>query len=1366
MATGGSWSSSSAAITVDAGGVVTGGAAGTAVISYTTTNSCGTQVDTLTVTVDSVILPGTISGGTSKLCVGANTAYTDGAGTGVWAVSNSNVTIAGGVITGVSAGTSILSYTTTNTCGSNTDTLTVSVDAPLVANAITGTSIFCIGSTSTLSDVATGGSWSSSSATITVDAGGVVTGGAAGTAMISYTTTNSCGTQVDTLTVTVDPMLVPGTITGGTSPLCIGANTTYTDAVPGGIWSSSNADVSVTGGMVTGFVAGSSIISYTTTNSCGINSDTLTVTVEAPLTANAITGATTFCNGTTSTLSDAAAGGTWSSGDTTIARADASGLVTGNAAGTALISYSTTNSCGSQTDTLTVTITDVPVVGVIIGATSVCITSSTALSDTTLVGTWTSSDPLTASVDPVTGLLTGNAAGVVTISFTSTNGCGTTTVTALDTVITAPVVLPIAGAMTICNTLTLSLSDAATGGTWTTDSATIATIDPVTGLLTSTGGGVVTISYSVTNSCGTTTVTTTDTVIAVPTVTSISGPTQVCQGSIITVNDGVAGGIWSSSDPTIASIDASGNITGIAGGSVVISYTAGNVCGSITVMYPDTVYVTPVAGVISSPATICIGSPVTLTNGPAGGTWMSSNVTLASIDSVTGVVTGVASGVVTLSYTVGNQCGSTTATVIDSINIIPSVAAISGATSVCTATTIALTDITPGGVWSSSDSAVAAIDPVFGVVVGGTSGIVTLSYSVSNTCGTTTVTYVDTVNSLPVAGAISGSTSICMGSSTVLSDTTAGGTWSTSDGTIASVDATGTVTGVATGTATISYTLFDVCGATTVTSTVTVNSLPVVDAIVGAGTLCAGTSIIYTDDSLGGVWSSSDNTIVTVDATGNVTGIGAGSATITYTVTNAATCSAYVTAPITIAPLPVVDSIAGLTGICIGGSTTLTNDTLGGVWHSSDAAVAIIDPAGAVTTVGAGTTILSYTVTSGAGCATVVTKMFTVSPLPVVDVIAGTTTVCAGNAISLSDLTAGGVWTSSDNTIATVDAAGNVTGMAAGSATISYTLTSGAGCSTTVTTGVTVNAVPVLTSITGLSGVCVGSGVTLYETSSGGTWSTSSSSIATVDASGLVTGVALGTAIITYSETNAVGCTATVYDTINVTDLLATSTVTPSGSATLCGGSPVNLVVSTAGSTVGITYQWYMNGALITGATNTSYIADTVGVYTVVLSNGGCSSVLTPVNVIAPPHPLINVTGGDILYTGSFATYQWYLNGVAIPGATHSTYTETGAGNYTVMVTDGNGCMVTSAVYAIVGVNVVLNNIDIKVYPNPATSVIRIDAPIKVNATILSVDGKVLMQGKDVTSMDISELAAGMYIIKVYDENNELLKTDKFVKAE
>ena len=1184
--------------------------------------------------------------------------------------------------------------------------------------------------------------------------------------MISYTTTNSCGTQVDTLTVTVDPMLVPGTITGGTSPLCIGANTTYTDAVPGGIWSSSNADVSVTGGMVTGFVAGSSIISYTTTNSCGINSDTLTVTVEAPLTANAITGATTFCNGTTSTLSDAAAGGTWSSGDTTIARADASGLVTGNAAGTALISYSTTNSCGSQTDTLTVTITDVPVVGVIIGATSVCITSSTALSDTTLVGTWTSSDPLTASVDPVTGLLTGNAAGVVTISFTSTNGCGTTTVTALDTVITAPVVLPIAGAMTICNTLTLSLSDAATGGTWTTDSATIATIDPVTGLLTSTGGGVVTISYSVTNSCGTTTVTTTDTVIAVPTVTSISGPTQVCQGSIITVNDGVAGGIWSSSDPTIASIDASGNITGIAGGSVVISYTAGNVCGSITVMYPDTVYVTPVAGVISSPATICIGSPVTLTNGPAGGTWMSSNVTLASIDSVTGVVTGVASGVVTLSYTVGNQCGSTTATVIDSINIIPSVAAISGATSVCTATTIALTDITPGGVWSSSDSAVAAIDPVFGVVVGGTSGIVTLSYSVSNTCGTTTVTYVDTVNSLPVAGAISGSTSICMGSSTVLSDTTAGGTWSTSDGTIASVDATGTVTGVATGTATISYTLFDVCGATTVTSTVTVNSLPVVDAIVGAGTLCAGTSIIYTDDSLGGVWSSSDNTIVTVDATGNVTGIGAGSATITYTVTNAATCSAYVTAPITIAPLPVVDSIAGLTGICIGGSTTLTNDTLGGVWHSSDAAVAIIDPAGAVTTVGAGTTILSYTVTSGAGCATVVTKMFTVSPLPVVDVIAGTTTVCAGNAISLSDLTAGGVWTSSDNTIATVDAAGNVTGMAAGSATISYTLTSGAGCSTTVTTGVTVNAVPVLTSITGLSGVCVGSGVTLYETSSGGTWSTSSSSIATVDASGLVTGVALGTAIITYSETNAVGCTATVYDTINVTDLLATSTVTPSGSATLCGGSPVNLVVSTAGSTVGITYQWYMNGALITGATNTSYIADTVGVYTVVLSNGGCSSVLTPVNVIAPPHPLINVTGGDILYTGSFATYQWYLNGVAIPGATHSTYTETGAGNYTVMVTDGNGCMVTSAVYAIVGVNVVLNNIDIKVYPNPATSVIRIDAPIKVNATILSVDGKVLMQGKDVTSMDISELAAGMYIIKVYDENNELLKTDKFVKAE
>ena len=72
--------------------------------------------------------------------------------------------------------------------------------------------------------------------------------------------------------------------------------------------------------------------------------------------------------------------------------------------------------------------------------------------------------------------------------------------------------------------------------------------------------------------------------------------------------------------------------------------------------------------------------------------------------------------------------------------------------------------------------------------------------------------------------------------------------------------------------------------------------------------------------------------------------------------------------------------------------------------------------------------------------------------------ITGTSTICGTGTTQMSNATLGGVWSfpSGNYASATVSNTGLVTGVASGSSTLSYTLTSGYGCSSAVTTPITV----------------------------------------------------------------------------------------------------------------------------------------------------------------------------------------------------------------------------------------------------------------------------------------------------------------------
>src|SRR5206468_8933204 len=114
----------------------------------------------------------------------------------------------------------------------------------------------CIGQTATYTSSGTaGGAWSSSNPGVaSVNASGLVTALSAGTTDITYTLTGCGGPLTASKTLTVNPNVNPGTVSG-TSSLCVGATATYTSTGDaGGSWSSSNtavASVNASTGLVT-----------------------------------------------------------------------------------------------------------------------------------------------------------------------------------------------------------------------------------------------------------------------------------------------------------------------------------------------------------------------------------------------------------------------------------------------------------------------------------------------------------------------------------------------------------------------------------------------------------------------------------------------------------------------------------------------------------------------------------------------------------------------------------------------------------------------------------------------------------------------------------------------------------------------------------------------------------------------------------------------------------------------------------------------------------------------------------------------------------------------------------------------------------
>ena len=180
----------------------------------------------------------------------------------------------------------------------------------------------------------------------------------------------------------------------------------------------------------------------------------------------------------------------------------------------------------------------------------------------------------------------------------------------------------------------------------------------------------------------------------------------------------------------------------------------------------------------------------------SGGTWSSSNVAIAGVHATNGLLSGYAVGNANITYT--TSPGVYTTMVVTVNAAVPN---ISGAAAICPGATSALANATAGGVWSSSNSAIATVNAGTGLVSGITGGTSTISYFINLGCYKTIT---QTVNSTPN---VTGASNVVNGSSTTFGGSPAGGAWSSANPAIASVSSAGVVTGNSVAATTITYTL-------------------------------------------------------------------------------------------------------------------------------------------------------------------------------------------------------------------------------------------------------------------------------------------------------------------------------------------------------------------------------------------------------------------------------------------------------------------------------------------------------------------------------------------------------------------------------
>lgn len=300
------------------------------------------------------------------------------------------------------------------------------------------------------------------------------------------------------------------------------------------------------------------------------------------------------------------------------------------------------------------------------------------------------------------------------------------------------------------------------------------------------------------------------------------------------------------------------------------------------------------------------------------------------------------------------------------------------------------------------------------------------------------------------------------------------------------------------------------------------------------------------------------------------------------------------------------------------------------------------------------------------------------------------------------------------------------------------------GCIGTDTLTITVNNLPTVTANATEVVVCLNDEVTLNgEGAETYVWNNE------VENDSLFT--ATETLEYTVIGTDINGCIGTDSLTI-IVNALPTVLATAS-EQTICLNEEITLIGEGADS-----YEW--NNEVEDGE---EFAPLATATYTVIgTDTNGCSN-SAEITIAVNPLPTVTATfSNGQLTTTQFATYQWNLNDSPLANQTTQTWNPTQNGNYSVTVTDANGCENTSA-----NVNVIILSIDkveegsITVFPNPFTSEVRINSNERIgDVSVFNALGEIVYSTKvnsNTVLLNTSDFANGIYLIQMVGESNKTI---------
>jgi uncharacterized protein YjdB len=688
----------------------------------------------------------------------------------------------------------------------------------------------------------------------------------------------------------------------------------------------------------------------------------------------------------------------WTSSNSKIATVGSDGTVTAVEGGKATITAASSN---GKTASCTVTVS-VPLSSITISRSSLSLekgqtaqlNASISPTDTTdsKAISWTSSDSKVASVSP-DGTVTAVEGGKATITAASSNGktasCAVTVSVPIVSVKLDMTDIALEKGESRVLTATVMPSDTTDSISWTSSDSSVVSVDSY-GKITAAEPGTATITASAGNvsaSCRVSVgISISRIVLDKTNITLIKGSRQNLKATIEPEDTTESKTVtWSSSDPSVATVDSNGKITAVEGGTAIITAQAGRATAQCKVTV-----IVPVTGVTLEKPEVTMerGSSQTLktTVTPEDATnkaidWVSSDESVAAVDDNGKVIAkSIGQAVITAKTADGGFTAHCKIAVVVSISEIrlnkTSVTLKKGEIDTLSAVVLPKDTTEDKTVaWSSSNEKVAAVDKggKITAVEGGTAVITAKAGKITSECKVTVV--------VPVTGISldKSSLKLAIGTNSSLAAllqpadaTDTGVAWASSNPDVVAVDNAGNLNALSCGKATITATSHD--GGFTSQCAVTVY-MPVMGisldrtslnlGVNGQKTLTATvTPDNATDKNIS--WTSSDESVATVDKDGNVTAHKVGNTAVTATSEDGgftAVCSVSVIVPVTSAKLD-QSSFNLLKGshYSLKATVTPTNATNSNMlWQSSDPSVATVDENGKVTAVSNGTATITAT---------------------------------------------------------------------------------------------------------------------------------------------------------------------------------------------------------------------------------------------------------------------------------------------------------------------------------------------------------------------------------------------------------------------